>query len=159
MMKAIAVEGVRCLLAVMIFLSFDICSVSAQQRQRIRVSSISYSLKEPVSGYQDEVIGNLNVCVVITDGIGSDRTISLHVKMPDSFQALSVTAPITQLSNGDILFEFTNDGWGNVGRGTLKEVSGKMQLDLIEIDSPPEADRNIGRNYGTYLLDKIACRQ
>jgi hypothetical protein len=77
--------------------------------------------------------------------------------MPDSGQILTVKAPVKQLANGDMFFEFTDNGWGNAGRGTLKKVGDKAQFNLKQTESPPDADRNIGRNYGSYLLSKGAC--
>lgn len=157
-MRKIANGCVRALLALMASLLLPMGSVSAQSHQRTEVASNSYSLKEAVFGYKDEPLGDLIVCVVVTTGVRTDRTISVSVKLPDSGRILMLEAPVTQRANGDIFFEFDDDGWGNAGRGALTTVGDKAQLDLTQTTSPPDADRNIGRNYGRYLLSKQACQ-
>lgn len=79
--------------------------------------------------------------------------------MPDSGQILTIRAPVKQLQYGSMIFDFADDGWGNAGHGTLKKIGKRVQLDLEQTGGAPDANKNVRRNYGSYLLSKGSCSE
>lgn len=129
----------------------------AQLIQTTEVLSVSYFLSEMIYGYKEHPLGKLEVCVELKDSSVGRRIISVEVSMPDSGQVLSADAPIKTLKNEEISFEFADDGWGNAGRGRLTIFGNKADLTLQQTSWPPDADRNISRNYGHFELMKGQC--
>lgn len=127
------------------------------------LSQETYLLKEALytgltkPGQLGDTIGNLDVCAVITTG-HAGRGIKVTVSMPDSGQIISISEPLKTLRDGTMIFDITDDAWGNYGHGTLK-LSGKIaRLELVKSGSKPGAVKNVGRNYGKFLLSRGLCR-
>ncbi len=68
-----------------------------------------------------------------------------------------VKAPMSQQKNSVATFNFDDDGWGNAGRGILQRKGEVVELTLEQTGAQPDADKNIRRNYGTYLLPRAPC--
>ena len=120
----------------------------------------SFSLNEPVYANRghgpEELLGNLAVCAEVLDG--KAPTISFSVSMPDSGQVLMVKASVIKKKNDVTFFQFDDDGWGNSGKGTFQRRGKTAKLIIEKTGSQADANANIGRNYGTYLLSAGHCK-
>jgi len=123
------------------------------------VQTESFSLKEPLYAGRElgseKLLGNLVVGAQISDD--KMPMISISISMPDSGQVLMVKAPMSQQKNGIATFHFDDDGWGNSGRGILQRNGEAVELTIEQTNAQPNTDKNIRRNYGTYLLPKVRC--
>ena len=128
----------------------DLLQDSYLLRQTLYASSKAGELGEP--------LGDLWVCAELTTG-RSGQDIEVHVSMPDSGQILTIRAPIKPQRHGSMVFDFDDDGWGNSGHGTLKKIGNKVQLNIEQTGSQPDANKNVRRNYGSYVLSKGACHE
>jgi hypothetical protein len=136
---------------------------ATQLNRKTEFSQESYLLKQALyaSSKAEELgdpLGDLWVCALLTTG-RSGRDIEVRVSMPDSGQILTIRAPIKQLRNGSMVFDFADDGWGNSGHGKLKKIGNKAELNIEQTGSQPDANKNVRRNYGSYFLSKGACNE
>lgn len=136
-----------------------ITSLAVSEGVYAGVQTESFSLKEPLYARRghgpEELLGNLVVCAQISDD--KMPMISISISMPDSGQVLMVKAPMSQQKNSVATFNFDDDGWGNAGRGILQRKGEVVELTLEQTGAQPDADKNIRRNYGTYLLPRAPC--
>ena len=119
----------------------------------------SYSLVEPLFADRgkgpEEAIGSLLVCLTVR--ADPAESISLSISLPDSGQVLSIDSSIHAEHDGSATFKFDDDGWGNSGEGKLQWKGDAVELMIEPTGSQPDANKNVHRNYGTYLLKKVAC--
>lgn len=119
----------------------------------------SYSLVEPLTAARgnglDESLGDMIVCLRLQAKPAG--LISLSISMPDSGQVVSIKSKVNIKSDGTVAFGFEDDGWGNSGVGTLKRKGDAVELTIEQTGGHPDANKNVRRNYGTYLLRKRSC--
>jgi hypothetical protein len=119
----------------------------------------SFSLKSPLFAERghgaEEALGDLMVCAKISHE--KIPTISLSISMPDSGQVVTIKAPMTQKNNDIATFNFDDDGWGNSGKGKLQRKGDQAELEIEQTGAQPDANKNVRRNYGTYVLSRGNC--
>lgn len=158
--------NVRRLIAVsicMLSFSWAQCVHAIALNSTRTLSQETYLLKEALytgstkPGQLGNTIGDLDVCAVITTG-RARRDIKITVSMPDSGQIISISEPLKTLRDGTMVFDITDDAWGNYGHGTLQLLGKIARLELVKSGSKPGAVKNVGRNYGKFLLSRGPCR-
>nr|WP_315259426.1 hypothetical protein [uncultured Duganella sp.] len=120
----------------------------------------SYSLEAPLTATRgngmDVAIGDLIVCLRVRTK--PTELISLSISMPDSGQVVSIKSKVHLRNDRKVAFRFDDDGWGNSGVGTLQRKGEAIELTIEQTGGQPDANKNVRRNYGTYLLTKRSCR-
>lgn len=120
----------------------------------------SYSLVAPLTATRgsgpDVAIGDLIVCLLVQ--AKPRESISLRISMPDSGQVVSIKSKVHLRNDGAVAFRFDDDGWGNSGVGTLQRKGDAVEVTIEQTGGQPDANKNVRRNYGTYLLTKRSCR-
>ena len=129
--------------------------------KKVEVQHESYQLKQAIyassrPGELGEPLGYIRVCARLARG-KTARNIRVTVSFPESGQILDIRVPFTASSDGGVIFDFADDAWGNSGHGTLKRFGAMAQLDIEQTGGRPDADKNVRRNYGRYLLSKGKC--